>query len=256
MLCLHGLTRNSRDFEVIAPRLAALGRRVLVMDVRGRGRSDRDPEPMRYGVPTYVQDVVGALDHLGVDKAVFVGTSMGGLITMVLGAMQPGRVAAAVLNDVGPELNPIAIARIASYLGKTNPVHTWDEARDIIRMLNEAAFPDRDEAFWDAFARRCWKEQDGVIALDYDPLIAVPFGLPQGPAPADLKPVFQAAFGQIPTLLVRGALSDLILPEHVAAMRGLKPDLAFAEVPNVGHAPMLDEPEAMAALVDFLARCP
>ena len=256
ILCLHGLTRNSRDFEIIAPRLAALGRRVLVMDVRGRGRSDRDPEPMRYGVPTYVGDVAAALTHLQIDKAVFLGTSMGGLMTMVFAAMNPGRVAAAILNDVGPELNPVAVARISDYLGKTNPVDTWEEARAVTRANNEAAFPGRDDAFWDAFARRCWTEQDGQIALDYDPSIAIPFAQPQGPAPADLKPVFQAAFGAIPTLLIRGALSDLILPEHVAAMRGLKPDLAFVEVADVGHAPMLDEPEAMAAIVEFLARSP
>jgi pimeloyl-ACP methyl ester carboxylesterase len=256
VLCLHGLTRNSRDFEVIAPRLAALGRRVLVMDVRGRGRSDRDPEPMRYGVPTYVGDVVAALNHLGIEKAVFLGTSMGGLITMVFAAMSPGRVAAAILNDVGPELNPIAVARIGAYVGKTNPVDAWDEARAVTRANNEAAFPGRDDAFWDGFARRCWHEEDGKIALSYDPLIAIPFAQPQGPAPADLKPVFQAAFGAIPTLLIRGALSDLILPEHVAAMRGLKPDLAFVEVANVGHAPMLDEPEAMEAIVSFLATAP
>ena len=256
ILCLHGLTRNSRDFEIIAPRLAALGRRVLVMDVRGRGRSDRDPEPMRYGVPTYVGDVAATLHHLQIDKAVFLGTSMGGLMTMVFAAMNPGRVAAAILNDVGPELNPVAVARISDYLGKTNPVDTWEEARAVTRANNEAAFPGRDDAFWDAFARRCWTEQDGQIALDYDPSIAIPFAQPQGPAPADLKPVFQAAFGAIPTLLIRGALSDLILPEHVAAMRGLKPDLAFVEVADVGHAPMLDEPEAMAAIVEFLATAP
>jgi len=256
ILCLHGLTRNSRDFEIIAPRLAALGRRVLVMDVRGRGRSDRDPEPMRYGVPTYVGDVAAALNHLQVDRAVFLGTSMGGLMTMVFAAMNPGRVAAAILNDVGPELNPVAVARIGAYVGKTAPVDTWDEARAVTRANNEAAFPGRDDVFWDAFARRCWTEQDGQIALDYDSSIAIPFAQPQGPAPADLKPVFQAAFGAIPTLLIRGALSDLILPEHVAAMRGLKPDLAFVEVPTVGHAPMLDEPEAMAAIVEFLARAP
>ncbi|MBU6405609.1 MAG: alpha/beta hydrolase [Alphaproteobacteria bacterium] len=256
MLCLHGLTRNSRDFEIIAPRLAALGRRVLVMDVRGRGRSDRDPEPMRYGVPTYVGDVMAALDYLQIDRAVFLGTSMGGLITMVFAAMTPGRVAAAILNDVGPELNPVAVARIGAYVGKTNPVESWDEALGITRANNEAAFPGRDDAFWDAFARRCWHEDNGKIALSYDPLIAIPFSQPQGPAPADLKPLFQAAFGAIPTLLIRGALSDLISPEHVATMQALKPDLAFREIAGVGHAPMLEEPEAMAAIIEFLAQAP
>jgi pimeloyl-ACP methyl ester carboxylesterase len=212
---------------------------------------------MRYGVPTYVQDVLAVLDKLGLERAVFLGTSMGGLITMVLGALNPGRIAAAVLNDVGPELNPAAIARIAAYVGKTEPVRDWAAAAAATKAIGETAFPGRDEAFWLAFAQRCWKEQpDGRIALDYDPMIAVPFGLADGPAPPDLKPVFQAAFAEAPTMLVRGALSDLILPEHVATMRGLKPDLNVVEVANVGHAPMLDEPESMDALVDFLARVP
>ncbi len=257
ILCLHGLTRNSKDFETVAPRLAALGRRVLALDVRGRGRSDYAADAMRYMVPTYVQDVLAVLDKLGLDRAVFVGTSMGGLVTMVLGALYPGRVAAAVLNDVAPELNPAAVARIGAYVGKMQPVANWDDAALATKAIGETAFPGRDDAFWLTFAQRCWKQQpDGRIALDYDPMIAAPFALADGPAPPDLKPVFLAAFASIPTLLVRGALSDLVLPEHVAMMRGLKPDLAVVEVPNVGHAPILDEPESMDALVDFLARVP
>lgn len=255
VLCLHGLTRNGRDFEAVAPRMAALGRRVLTLDVRGRGRSDRDPEPLRYNPATYAGDVIAVLDHLQIPKAVFVGTSMGGLITMIVAALAKERVAAAVLNDVGPQLNPAAIARIMDYVGKTAAFPSWDAAAAGVRAINEPAFPGRDHAFWLAFARRtCAEQPDGSVAFDYDPAIAEPFKQPQGAAPADADALFQAGLGPIPTLLVRGALSDLILPEGVAAMRALKPDLDVVEVATVGHAPMLDEPEAWEALLGFLAR--
>jgi pimeloyl-ACP methyl ester carboxylesterase len=257
VLCLHGLTRNSKDFAIVAPRIAALGRRVLAMDVRGRGRSDYDPEPMRYGIPTYVQDVQTGLNALGIDQVVILGTSMGGLIAMVLGALAPGRMVAAILNDVGPEINPAAVAKIAAYVGKTEPVNTWAEAVQVMRANYESAAPGMDDAFWLSFAERCFDVRpDGKIALSYDPNIAAPFGMPQGAAPPDLKPVFQAAFGPIPTLLVRGGRSELLLPEHVADMRALKPDLSFVEVPNVGHAPQLDEPAAWDAILSFLAKVP
>lgn len=257
VLCLHGLTRNSKDFEPIAGRMAALGRRVLAMDVRGRGRSDYDPQPARYQPPVYALDVIAALDRLEIPRAVFIGTSMGGLITMLVAAGRPGRVAAAVLNDVGPWLNPAALMRIAAYIGKTDPQPNWAAAAAVIRGINEVAFPGKDEQFWLDFARRTWKQlPDGRIGLDYDPAIAIPFSQPQGAAPMDIAAVFKQGLGPIQTLLVRGALSDLILPEGLAAMREAKPDLEIVDVPGVGHAPILNEPVAWDALIDFLAKSP
>ncbi len=258
VICLHGLTRNERDFETLAPRIAALGRRVLVMTMRGRGLSDPDPDPARYNVAAYAGDVAVAMDALDAPSAVFVGTSMGGLITMVLAASQPARVAAAVLNDIGPYLDPQGLARIGGYVGKGGPVASWQEAAAAAKALNGAAFPRRadDDAFWMRFARRAFRETaDGRVAPDYDPMIALAFGEQPTPAP-DLGPVFQAAFSARPTLVVRGAISDLLSEDGLMRMRDLKPDLAIARVPDVGHAPTLEEPEAWDAILDFLARTP
>src|SRR3712207_6651095 len=131
VICIHGLTRNSRDFEEVAPWIAARGRRVLAVDVRGRGRSNHDPSPANYQVPIYAGDMVALMTASGIARAVFVGTSMGGLITLALGAMNPGVVAAAVLNDVGPELSPVGLRRILGYVGGDKaPVRTWDDAAD------------------------------------------------------------------------------------------------------------------------------
>ncbi|MGD9980311.1 MAG: alpha/beta fold hydrolase [Hyphomonadaceae bacterium] len=257
VICLHGLTRNSRDFEVIAPRIAALGRRVIVPDMRGRGKSANDPDPAHYVPAVYAQDVMKLMDALGVTKAVFVGTSMGGLITMVIAATAPDRVAASVLNDVGPQLETAGLSRIASYVGHVQPLASWEEAAEAARAVNGSAFPDRldDEAFWLAFARRTHRARDdGRIELDYDPHIALALADfdPDAPAP-DLTPYFQALCGKA-MLSVRGALSDILSAAAVARMRQVNPALESVLVENVGHAPMLDEPEAWDSVLDFLAR--
>lgn len=257
VVCLHGLTRNSRDFEVVAPRIAALGRRVIAADMRGRGQSANDPDPAHYVPAVYAQDVLKLLDELGVAKAVFIGTSMGGLITMVLATIAPDRIAASVLNDVGPKLDVAGLSRIASYVGHVQPVESWTAAVEAIRAINGAAFPERmdDDAFWRAFARRTFRARDdGQLELDYDPHIALAFADFDDDAPApDLTPLFQV-LAQKPMISVRGALSDLLSEDVVALMRALKPDLDTVSVENVGHAPMLDEPEAWDALLDFLAK--
>jgi pimeloyl-ACP methyl ester carboxylesterase len=258
VICLHGLTRNSRDFEAIAPRIAACGRRVLVPDMRGRGRSANDPDPSHYAPPVYVQDVLAMLDKMEVARAVFVGTSMGGIISMVAAAMAPDRVAAAALNDVGVRIDPAGIERIAAYVGRTRAVESWRAAAEAVRSIAGSAYPGRlgDEDFWLAFARRTFRErQDGMIEPDYDPAIALAFADANSAAPADMTPLFQALAVK-PVLVVRGALSDILAPETVAAMRAIKPDLETVEVDNVGHAPMLDEPEAWEALLTFLAKAP
>jgi pimeloyl-ACP methyl ester carboxylesterase len=257
VICLHGLTRNSRDFEVIAPRIAALGRRVVVPDMRGRGKSANDPDPAHYVPTVYAQDVLKLMDALDLAKAVFIGTSMGGLITLVIAATAPGRIAASVLNDVGPQLDPAGLSRIASYVGHVQPLASWAEAAEATRAVNGSAFPDRldDEEFWSAFARRTHHvRDDGQIELDYDPHIALAFADfdPDAP-PADFAPYFLALSAK-PVLSVRGALSDILSETAVARMRGLNPALEAVTIENIGHAPMLDEPEAWDALLDFLAR--
>lgn len=252
VLCLHGLTRNSRDFELVAPRIAALGRRVIAMDVRGRGRSDWDATPARYTPMTYAQDALRVLDQLAVEKAVWLGTSMGGIITMAAAQSAPQRIAGAIFNDIGPVIDPKGIARIAGYVGKVEPYGSWEAAAVAVKMLNGAAYPSADDAFWLTLAQRTFHTRpDGRLELDYDPSIAAGMN-PATPQP-DLSPLFDA-FAAIPLLVLRGALSDILSRDGVAAMQAKKPDLAVAEVPGVGHAPTLEEPSAWLPMVDFLAR--
>lgn len=257
VICLHGLTRNSRDFEIVATRIAALGRRVIVPDMRGRGKSANDPDPAHYVPAVYAQDVIKLLNDLGIAKAVFVGTSMGGLITLVIAATAPDRIAASVLNDVGPQVNTSGLSRIAAYVGNVQPVATLQEAAAAIRSTNGAAFPDRldDDAFWLAFARRTFRTRDdGQFELDYDPLIALAFADfdPDAPAP-DLMPYFQA-LAKKPVLSVRGEHSDILTPDGVERMRTAGNRVEAVSVEGIGHAPMLDEPDAWDAILDFLAR--
>lgn len=257
VICLHGLTRNSRDFEGIAPRIAALGRRVIAADMRGRGQSANDPDPAHYVPAVYAQDVVRLMDELAIPKAVFIGTSMGGLITMVLATIAPGRIAASVLNDVGPQLSAEGLSRIAGYVGHVQPVDDWAAAAEAVRAINGTAFPERadDDAFWLAFARRTFRTRDdGRLEFDYDPHIALAFADFDSDAPApDLTPLFQTLAVQ-PVLSVRGALSDLMTDAAIAHMRDVAPALESVTIDGIGHAPMLDEPEAWDAVLDFLAR--
>lgn len=257
VICLHGLTRNSRDFEIVAPRIAALGRRVVAPDMRGRGKSANDPDPAHYVPAVYAQDVLALMDRLEIPRAVFIGTSMGGLITMVLATVAPDRIAASILNDVGPKLNAAGLSRIASYVGHVQPVASWEDAAEAIKATNGAAFPAHadDKAFWLAFARRTFRaREDGRLELDYDPHIALAFADVDADAPApDLMPLF-AALAQKPMLSVRGQISDLFGEDVVETMRAAKPDLETVTVENVGHAPMLDEPEAWDAVLSFLAK--
>ena len=258
VICIHGLTRNSKDFEEVAPWIAAQGRRVLAVDVRGRGRSDRDPNPVNYQPPVYAGDMLALLAQAGIERAVFVGTSMGGLITMAVSAMNPVAVRAVVLNDVGPELSPVGLRRIAGYVaGDKPPARTWDEAAAFIGAVNGEAFPRNGPEDWLRFARRVYRETPDGMVLDYDPAIALAFKAydPDKPQP-DLWPLFETMAARRPTLLVRGAISDLIDAGISDRMRQTAPEMGYAEVPHVGHAPMLTEPEAQVAIERFLAEVP
>ncbi|HRE42402.1 MAG TPA: alpha/beta hydrolase [Terricaulis sp.] len=252
VLCLHGLTRNVRDYDELAPMIAGLGRRVIVASQRGRGRSDRDPRVERYNPGVYTGDMLALLDRLCVAKAVFIGTSMGGLMTMIAAATAPQRVAAAVLNDVGPELDPVGMDRIRSYVGKSDSAANWAEAAARCRGINGAAFPvETSDAFWHDFARKLFRQEaPDAIVLDYDPAIALTVQ-PGSQAIADLWPLFEA-LKPIPTLVIRGEISDILMRATVEEMRRRKPDLAFASVPNIGHAPFMTEPAAWSALRAFL----
>jgi pimeloyl-ACP methyl ester carboxylesterase len=258
VICLHGLTRNARDFEEIAPRIAALNRRVLAVDFRGRGQSAWAADPMSYLPPVYAGDIAVLLGQAGIERALFIGTSLGGLVTLILAAMAPALVAGAVLNDVGPKLSPVGLRRIGGYVGLSSEVADWNEAAAYAKAVNGAAFPDADDAFWDAFGRRLFTtDASGKLVLDYDPDIAAPFKAadPDAPAP-DLAPLFMNLNLGRSVLLVHGELSDLIDQPLADEMRELAPDMAYVQVPRVGHAPMLTEPEAWAAVEAWLAAAP
>ncbi|MFN3815473.1 alpha/beta fold hydrolase [Brevundimonas sp.] len=254
VIAIHGLTRNSADFGTIAPLIAATGRRVLALDVRGRGRSDRAADPMTYQPPIYAKDVLALMDQAGVGRAVFLGTSMGGLITMVLTAMAPERVAAAILNDIGPEVAPEGLARIASYTGQTVEIRSWEDAADYARRTNGAALPHYGPDDWMTFARRVFREgPDRVPVLDYAPDITAPMRAAGKDALVpDLWPAFRNLAQGRRLMLVRGATSDLLSPDIAGRMREAAPHMDFVEVPGVGHAPMLDEPAARDAILAFL----
>lgn len=258
VICLHGLTRNSRDFEDLAPWIAAQGRRVIAADMRGRGRSDRDPKPEHYAVPVYVGDVAALLDQAGIGRAVFVGTSMGGLITMGMAGFRPQAVAGAVLNDIGPKIESAGLARIASYAGDTGQIADWDAAAARAKAVNAAVFPHYGPDDWMAFARRTFREgPDGRPQPDYDPAIARSAAAAADPnAEAVLWPLFTALASAGPVLSVRGATSDILSAETAAAMARAGADVRTVEVPGVGHAPMLDEAPARAAIKDLLAKAP
>ena len=255
VIAIHGLTRNSADFEAIAPLLAQSGRRVLAVDVRGRGLSNRAPDPMTYMPDVYARDVLALMEQAGIDRAVFVGTSMGGLITMALTAMRPKAVVAAILNDIGPEVAPEGLARIAAYSGQPVEIGSWADAAAYAKRINSVAFPHYTDADWDAFARRIFRQQpNGEIALDYDPDIAVPIRAAGAKALVpNLWPMFRRLAKKRPTLLVRGANSDLLSADIAERMKKAAPTMAYVEVPGIGHAPMLDEAEAKAAIFEFLA---
>lgn len=251
-LCIPGLTRNARDFEDFAPWLAATGRDVQVVSLRGRGRSSHDPNYLNYHPLTYRDDILAALDQLKIKRAIFVGTSLGGIVTMLTNEKAPGRVAGAIINDVGPELAPEGIARIAGYAGKSRgEAASLDEAAAAIRAINEVAFPGRDAGFWRTFAERTYHETpEGRWVLDYDQGIGRAL-MEVGPAP-DLWPPFASLKGK-PTLIVRGAISDLLTPPIIDKMRAANPSMTVCEVANTGHAPTLSEPEARAAIEVFVA---
>lgn len=251
LLCLHGLTRNARDWSDFAERYSP-GHRVIALDFRGRAGSDYDPIPARYMVPTYAGDVIEMLDQLGMPEAIFVGTSLGGLVTMAIAAMAPQRIRASILNDVGPDVDPAGIGRILSYVGKDVRFESWDAAADAIAANYGASFDRYTHEDWVKMAKRNCREDNGEIRFDYDMAIAEPFRT-AGPTPqVDLWPFF-AALGQKPLLVVRGAKSDLLTAETAARMRSVAPHMKLAVVPGVGHAPELNEPEAVAAIDEFLA---
>lgn len=258
VVCLPGLARTADDFDRLGLALAADAerpRRVLALDYRGRGLSDYDPNPANYAIPVELADLLAVLTARAIASAVFVGTSRGGLLTMVLAALRPGVIAGAVLNDVGPVIEPQGLLRIKGYVGKLPQPRSFAEGGEILRRLFSAQFPRLSETEWLAFARRTWREQKGGLVLSYDPRLAEPLADldPANPLPA-LWPQFDA-LGRVPLMVIRGALSDILSVATVAAMQARRSEITVIEIPDQGHAPLLAEPGTIARIAAFVAQC-
>ncbi|NBS22437.1 MAG: alpha/beta hydrolase [Altererythrobacter sp.] len=252
VLCLHGLTRNSRDFAPLAETLAG-DWRVIVPEMRGRGNSEYAKDTSTYTPPTYIKDVEALLAELGIEKFVAIGTSMGGLMTMLMAAKDASRIVAAVLNDIGPEIDPTGLAHIAGYVGQGRSFDTWMHAANSLRETHGASFPDYSIDTWLEMAKRTMVlGQNGRLVLDYDMGIADPFKSANDAPQPDLWPAFKA-LSDTPTLLVRGELSNLLTEQTQSRMARVHGNLSTVTVPRVGHAPMLDEPESLAAIQALLA---
>jgi len=249
VLCLAGLTRNATDFDFVAPHLA--GVRLIRPDYRGRGASQWTGAET-YTVAQEAQDVLALLDHLGLAQAAIIGTSRGGLIAMVLAATAKDRLSGIFLNDVGPVIERRGLDKIADYVGRNPAARTLD---DLVARLpvTMAGFANVPESRWRAFAERLYLETPKGLAIRYDYELRTAFLKSFEGPPADLWPLFDACAG-LPLGLVRGENSDLLSTQTVAEMRRRRPDMIFANVPDRAHVPFLDEPQALAALHDWLGK--
>jgi pimeloyl-ACP methyl ester carboxylesterase len=253
VLCIPGLTRNARDFEGVAERLKG-DWRLLCVELRGRGESAYAKDPMTYVPLTYLQDMEALIRELALTRFILFGTSLGGLITMLLAGAGSERIAAALINDIGPDLEPRGLKRIRSFVGRSQSWPTWMHAARHFADAQRDIFPGWRLEQWLVFAKRlCKLGSNGRITLDYDMRIAEPFKLPGGPTGFDLHRAF-AGLNGIPSLVVRGETSDLLSPATVDRMLRENPAMTSVTVPGVGHAPTLEEPEAAAAIDELLAK--
>lgn len=257
IVCLPGLTRNARDFATLAERLSE-GWRVICPDMRGRGDSDYSKNSATYNPVHYVQDVNALFDHIRIDRFVVIGTSLGGLMAMILALVDARRIAGVVLNDVGPVIEAAGLERIRDYVGLARSFPTWMHAARALEEEHGASFPEFSPVDWLAMAKRVMVlGQNGRIVYDYDVKIAEPFEKPGdtsgGEAGVDLWPGYLALAGR-PLLLVRGGLSDLLSVGTLGEMQGRIPEAEAVTVPRVGHAPTLDEAEVVEAIERLLGQ--
>ncbi|MBX9711933.1 MAG: alpha/beta hydrolase [Xanthobacteraceae bacterium] len=258
VLCLPGLTRTSEDFDVVARALAGddqSPRHVVSMDYRGRGQSDYDPDPAKYNVAVESGDVLAVAVAAGVSRAILLGTSRGGIISMVLAAAQPALLAGVILNDVGPALEMGGLVKIKGYIENPPPMKTWDEAARGLKALFGNVFPALTETEWMDWARRAFKPQGDVLVRTYDPKLGHVFDAvdPENP-PQPIWALFDKMAG-VPLMLIHGARSDLLTAQGVQDMKARRPDLEIVEVADQGHAPLLADEPTISRIAAFCARC-
>jgi len=256
VVCLPGLARSVGDFYELAPALAfgSPARHVVAIDSRGRGHSDHDTDHTNYNCTVELGDIVGVLIELGVGPAMVIGSSRGGILTMLLGVAYPSAIAGVVLHDVGPVTEPKGMARIKGYLGKLPHPHSYEEGAEILRSLMSAQFPNLTSEQWLAGARLTWHLKHGALKPAYD------LGIARALAGIDVEAPMPAlwnefdALADVPMLVVRGANSDMLSPATVAAMRARRKNMELIEVPDQGHAPLL-EGELVRQIVRFVETC-
>jgi pimeloyl-ACP methyl ester carboxylesterase len=253
ILCIPGLTRNARDFEPVAERYAGTWR-VICVELRGRGESAPDPDPGRYKPQYYVADILKLLDQEGIADAIFFGTSLGGICTMLLASTDADRIAGAMLNDIGPEIDQAGIDRIAGYVGREAKFDSWEQAISLLTERNREVFPKWGPGEWERFTRRIMFEAPDGIRFQYDMRISENFrAATEGPQGANWH-LFESLAGR-PVLILRGALSDLLSADIADQMvERLDKDAELVVVPDVGHTPNLEEPEVQAAMDRLLKR--
>ena len=258
VLCLPGLTRTTDDFTALAETLAsdpAHPRRVVAIDYRGRGLSDYDPDPANYAVPVEMGDVMAVAASLGISRAILMGTSRGGIISMVMAATRPEFIAGIVMNDIGPVIELKGLLKIKGYVGNRPSPPSYEDAARSIRAMFVDVFPNLTDAQWVAWAKRAFADKDGRLVQTYDPKLATTLAgiTPDTPSP----PVWELfdAMKTIPLMLIHGGLSDLLSFESVKLMQARKPDMQLVQVPDQGHAPLLDDAPTMAAIAGFCAGC-
>jgi pimeloyl-ACP methyl ester carboxylesterase len=257
VVCLPGLARTGADFETLALTLSSERERpVLAVDYRGRGKSDYDRNPANYNLQVELADVLAVLTAFGVGPAVFIGTSRGGILTMLLAVARPTAIAGCVLNDIGPVIEPSGLMRIKSYVGKLPQPASFREAADLLQQRFGSHFPKWSDADWLAFARRTFKEANGRIVPDYDVRLATTLDAitPERPLPPPLWKEFDA-LARLPVMVVRGTNSDILSAATVEAMRARRRSLDVVEVADEGHPPRLIDPQTAGRIVAFVASC-
>lgn len=252
VLCLPGLTRNGRDFHDLAVALSSdptSPRDVYTLDYRGRGLSAFDPDWRNYAVPIEMLDVLDFITVAGLESVAVIGTSRGGLISMIMAAARPAVIGALVLNDIGPVVERAGLARISAYVGRVPLPNSWGDATKLVRDLNKRAFTTVSDQEWEAVARQMYNERNGRPAPGYDPKLSNSLSVLDGPMPS-LWPQFEA-LRRIPLLVLRGANSDLLSPETVEEMRRRHANFSAITVPNQGHAPLLKDAPTIGAIQAF-----